>query len=124
MSLTTAVAETQFTEQFRDRFERSGNDRLSAFRGEAFKFFEENGYPTPRIEDWKYTNVAAIGKETWRVASIGLEVSEIDQRSSDLFKRFHFDRNGFTALNQAFAEVVVVTIPKETKIEEPIEFSL
>src|SRR5262245_11577912 len=102
MSLTTAVAETQFTEQFRDRIERSGNDGLRAFREEAFKFFEESGFPTPRIEDWKYTNVAAIGKETWRVESVELRVSEIDQRSNDLFKQFRFDRNGFAALNQAF----------------------
>ena len=123
MSLTTAVAETQFTEQFRNQLDQFGNDGLRAFREEAFKVFEENGFPTPRIEDWKYTNVAAIGKENWRVGSVELPVSEIDQRSNDLFGRFRFDRNGFTALNQAFAEIIVLTIPKETKVEEPIEFS-
>jgi Fe-S cluster assembly protein SufD len=90
---------------------------------EAFQYFEDNGYPTVKNEDWKYTNVAPIGKEVWRVARVRPSVSSIDAKFRDLFGRFRFDRNGFAALNQAFAEIVTVTIPKDTKIEEPIEFS-
>src|SRR5262245_46251967 len=41
---------------------------LKSIRKQAFKFFTENGFPTPRNEEWKYTNVAPIGKEDFDFA--------------------------------------------------------
>jgi len=122
MSLTTAVVETQYADQFRKSLDLAEGGLRTA-REEAFEFFEDQGFPTVRSEDWKYTTVGVIGNETWRVSSIDRKIASIDERFENLFERFRFDRNGFTALNQAFAEIVSITIPKETKIEKPIEFS-
>src|SRR5882672_11256455 len=116
MSSSRAVMESQFTEQFKERLERSDSDGLRALREQAFEFFEENGYPTVKNEDWKYTNVAPIGKEVWHVASVRPNRSSTDERFGELFGKFRFARNGFAALNQAFAHIVTVTIPKDTKI--------
>ena len=43
--------------------------------------------------------------------------------SHELLKEFNLARNGFTALNLAFADVKIVRIPKETSVAEPIEFT-
>lgn len=127
MSLSTAVMETQFTEQFKESLKKLGNDGLRSLKGEAFQWFAENGFPTVRSEDWKYTNVAPIAAAAWRVASISPNLLStdlsVDKRFGELFARFGFDRNGFTALNQSFADIVTITIPKETKVEQPIELS-
>jgi Fe-S cluster assembly protein SufD len=37
---------------------------MTAARQSAFERFEEHGFPTKREEEWKYTDVAAIGKRT------------------------------------------------------------
>ncbi|QCP50249.1 Fe-S cluster assembly protein SufD [Trinickia violacea] len=41
---------------------------LRAARRNAFEQFDALGFPTTRHEDWKYTNVSAIGKRPWHFA--------------------------------------------------------
>ena len=41
---------------------------LRAARRSAFEQFDALGFPTTRHEDWKYTNVSAIGKRPWHFA--------------------------------------------------------
>src|SRR5690606_14360160 len=76
-----------------------------------------NGFPTPNLEDWKYTNASSAVSEKWLVngesRSIG---SDLD---IETLTGFRYDRNGFTALNQAFAAYRVIRIPKETSVDEP-----
>ena len=123
MISSLAVTETQFAEQFKRFLERRNGD-LAEVRKEAFRFFEENGFPSLRNEDWKYTNVAPIAKEDWRVAQTALtSPPAAGEEIKGFLERFNFRRNGFTALNAAFAEPVVYRIPKETAVEQPIEFS-
>jgi FeS assembly protein SufD len=38
---------------------------LRSARRHAFERFETLGFPTTRLEDWKYTNVATIGSRPW-----------------------------------------------------------
>ncbi len=40
----------------------------ASIREEAAERFRTLGWPTPRLEEWKYTNVAPIAKIEWRVA--------------------------------------------------------
>ena len=114
--------ETKFTEQFRESLKRAENDALRSFREQGFRSFEMKGFPTVKNEDWKYTNIAPIAKEDWAV-SRGVGNPPIEGKFENLFGEFNFGRNGFAALNQAFADVVTVTIPKETNLEKPIEFN-
>jgi Fe-S cluster assembly protein SufD len=118
-----AVKETIFSEQFRVFLERD-SDGLRPFREEAFRFFAKNGFPSVRTEDWKYTNVAPIAKAEWRVAPVALTSSPAAGEEVKAFlERFDFRRNGFAALNAAFAAPFVFRIPKETVIDGPIEVS-
>lgn len=113
-----AGKESNFGAAFRALIATVQNAELRSLREKAFASFEANGFPTPRDEDWKYTNVAAVVGGQWSV------VSEISgQQNAEVLKQFNFERNGFTALNVAFADVKVVRIPKETSVAEPIEFS-
>ncbi len=117
MSSTTAVKETQFTKQFAEFRSSLGGDASVADREAAFAFFEATGFPTVRDEDWKYTNVAPLVGEQWKVVSGG------SSSPNDGVAAFNFRRNGFTALNMAFADVAVVRIPRDTSVIEPIELN-
>src|SRR6516164_254944 len=56
---------TQFSEIV-DRLPGRGADWLGRLRKSAIEQFVELGFPTTRLEDWKYTNVAPIGRLTFR----------------------------------------------------------
>ena len=115
------VKGTVFAEDFRKQI--SGSNEAAALRKlreEAFAYFEENGFPTQRHEDWKYTNVASVASGKWKVDNV---LSSPDDVGIGLLGKFRFDRNGFTALNQAFANTSIVRIAKETVVDKPIEIS-
>ena len=121
MASTTAVMETQFTEHFREFLKGESDISLSALREKAFAVFAKIGFPTVKSEDWKYTNVASLVSGQWSVVSGKSQtLSGID---FDILKRFNIWRNGFAAINLALGQFQVIRIPKETSIDEPIEFS-
>lgn len=111
--------ETGFTEQFREFLEGRSNRVIAKLREEAFAAFSLSGFPTVRDEDWKYTNVAPLVSGKWSAAS-GPERDLVDN-NLDVLERFNFRRNGFTALNLAFADIHVIRIARETSLADPIE---
>ncbi len=123
MVSSIALKRTQFADDFRKLIEAEGDQALRKLREQAYEYFAENGFPTQKNEDWKYTNVAEIGKHEWLVGRCRNNAPALDDDVRRNLGRFSFDRNGFTALNLAFAEISVVRIPKDTVVEEPIEFS-
>ena len=120
MTSTTTAAETlQFTERFKRFIQRESGADLKSLREQAFAYFEQVGFPTPKTEDWKYTNVAPIAKVDWRVVPL-MSASELDSHLKRL-AAFNFRRNGIAALNLAFAShISVIVIPKDTRFAEPI----
>ncbi len=120
MVSTTAVMETQFTEQFREFIKTENDPVLRQIRENAFAAFSRLGYPTLKNEEWKYTNVVPIAKESWSVPTSILG-SVLDPDQVGLLSAFDVDRNGFAALNLAFGEIRVIRIDKETVFSEPIE---
>ena len=50
---------------------------LTALRAEALARFSRQGFPSPREEEWKYTNVAAIEKKLFKPTAT-LDVTELD----------------------------------------------
>ena len=123
MTSTTTVMESQFAEQFREFIVAESNPGLRKLREQAFAFFEIEGFPAPKSEDWKYTNVAPLAKEEWIAVPFASDFSPAGQKSEQIVRVFDFFRNGFTALNFAFAQFSIVVIPKETSVAEPIEIS-
>lgn len=121
MVSTTAVMETSFTENFREFIAKQTDPAVRVLRENAFAEFTAAGFPTPRLEDWKYTNVAPLVSGQWSVA--GGQIEDVADPDLELLRRFGSDRNGFAALNLAFADIKVIRIAKETSIAEPIELS-
>jgi Fe-S cluster assembly protein SufD len=122
MVLTTAVMETQFSEAFRRRIGTESDDALRNLRERAFAYFVENGFPTVKEENWKYTSVVPFVKENWEVAP-ETPTHTTTEDVAELLGKFQYERSGFTALNIAFAEVSVIRIPKDTSTETPIELN-
>ena len=119
MVSTTAVKETQFTEQFKRFIEGEASTSLRSVRENAFSVFTETGFPAVKSEDWKYTNVGPYVSGQWTV--VGDQNQEIAEADVELLRRFGIHRNGFAALNLAFADIKVIRIAKETSVAEPIE---
>ncbi|MDQ3799993.1 MAG: Fe-S cluster assembly protein SufD [Acidobacteriota bacterium] len=69
MTSTTATEETIYGNYFRETLSLNQPEWLKTLREKAFRFFAENGFPTPQNEDWKYTNVAPIASGHWSAAS-------------------------------------------------------
>ena len=108
MVSTTAVMETQFAEQFRDLIKGKDSDDLVRLRAEAFEYFKSVGFPSTREEDWKYTNVSEIATAGFEVYNeYEVDDHEISVETLD----FDYRRNGFTALNLAFADIQSILIP-------------
>lgn len=63
------VKETNYGAAFRENLAREENTWLKYLRENAFEFFTENGFPTVQNEEWKYTNVAPIGKENFEITN-------------------------------------------------------
>ena len=117
-----ASTETIFDRAFTERIVALDEERpLKLLRGRAFSDFQENGFPTQKNEDWKYTNVASVVGEQWSVA--GKTTESPSDLPIELLGKFKFERNGFAALNLAFAEISVIRIPKETSVEKPFEIN-
>ena len=77
--------ETIYTKDFQTSLESANQPEwLKDLRRKAFDYFTENGFPTVKNEDWKYTNVKAIAGERWSVPSALADgASEIAQNSDD-----------------------------------------
>jgi Fe-S cluster assembly protein SufD len=93
----------QFSE-VADRLPGRGSAWVDRLRRKALDRFLELGFPTTRLEDWKYTNVAPIGRLTFRLPSPPAIAPESLGRQIDLFPE---PRLVFVdgALDQSFSAV-------------------
>jgi len=121
MTSSTATTQTVFAEQFREFIQGETNEAVRSLREQAFASFTASGFPTPKNEDWKYTNVASLVSGQWSVASG--QSQEMTAADVEIAGRFGIDRNGFTALNLAFGEIKVIRIAKDTSVSEPFELN-
>src|SRR4051794_2529286 len=116
MSTTALKLETIFADAFRELISRESDPALRVAREHGYDAFADIGFPTQRHEDWKYTDVRPISSRQWAVASSG--ANTID---AHLLNQFNVERNGFTALNQAFGEYHLIRVPKDMSLEQPIK---
>jgi len=94
--------ETIYKQDFQQSFENSNQPNwLKNLREEAFDFFTETGFPVQQSEEWKYTSVAAIGRENFQIGQMAdLTSEEIapfvfdeSKRSVLVFTNGRYDRN-------------------------------
>lgn len=71
-----AGKETIYTKDFQASLERANQPEwLKSLREKAFAYFKENGFPTVENEEWKYTNVAPMAKESFLLAEMSANVA-------------------------------------------------
>jgi Fe-S cluster assembly protein SufD len=116
---TTAAPGTVYKEQFKTLIADESDPSFRKLREEAFAFFESEGFPTPKREDWKYTNVGPIAKEVWSPFPFSMGPGGIGHYGEDL-RNFDFTQSGFTALNVAFGHFDVTVIPKNMSFSDPV----
>ena len=119
MMAVELAKENSYSRAFRDLIEQAPEDWLKNLRRTAFGRFTGSGFPTVGAEDWKYTNVAEIAKSDFAVATL----RGLDGGHEEL-KKFNYERNGFTALNLAFADVSKAIFAANTKFEDPTYLGL
>ena len=110
--------ETIYKKDFQAVLEQTNDVELKELRQKAFDYFTENGFPTVKNEEWKYTNVSSLVNSKFKIQN-----SKLEAEKTEFLDKFNFERNGFTALNLAFADVQIISIPKETSVEKPFEFN-
>jgi Fe-S cluster assembly protein SufD len=97
---------------------------LQQLREEAFRRFAELGFPNTHDEEWRFTNVAAIARESFPVAIPSIAGDALENARPHLAKYASFGQNAFTALNTAFLNrVAVYRVPAGTVLEQPIEIT-
>ena len=57
-----------FASAFEALAKEHGRDKVHALRQQAFARFREAGFPTTKLEDWRFTNVAPIARSTLSLA--------------------------------------------------------
>ncbi|NJM54348.1 MAG: hypothetical protein HC846_13805 [Blastocatellia bacterium] len=59
--------ETIYTKDFQTVLEQTKDAELKELRQKAFDYFTENGFPTPKNEEWKYTNASLIQNSKFKI---------------------------------------------------------
>jgi Fe-S cluster assembly protein SufD len=74
MSVVTRQQATSAVERYRQAFEARwrADDPLTSLRRAALERFLEQGFPSPRDEDWKYTNLRRLETRSFALAEKGV----------------------------------------------------
>jgi Fe-S cluster assembly protein SufD len=64
------AAEVALAESFAEvKHVLPGGEAVAALREQAFRQFEQQGLPHRRVEEWKYTDLRSLMRETWPLAA-------------------------------------------------------
>ena len=73
----SSVKETIYKQDFQTSLERAKQPEwLKNLREKAFQYFTENGFPSVENEEWKYTNVAPMGRDNFLIAEFSENVAD------------------------------------------------
>ncbi|HEY0048028.1 MAG TPA: Fe-S cluster assembly protein SufD [Pyrinomonadaceae bacterium] len=89
--MTSTAEETIYSNYFRESLLQNQPEWLTELREKAFRFFTENGFPTPLDEEWKYTNVAPLAQENFVLPDASAAAVALNSR--DALAPFVFDES-------------------------------
>lgn len=104
---------------------------MNAVRDEAFRTFERQGFPTKKVERYKYSDVDANFAPNYGISLNPLTIESspyiFDIKNAPVDVRPYYARvadatDSLTALNTALAHnCLVIYVPRNTKVENPIQ---
>ncbi|MBQ3926899.1 MAG: Fe-S cluster assembly protein SufD, partial [Bacteroidaceae bacterium] len=126
-------SEQQYIELYQeasDLIKRKSCEVMNAVRYEAFQQFVSSGFPTRKVERYRYTDVATAFAPNYGISLSPLEVKpslyiyNIKDAPIDVRPYYHKIADAhdpITALNTALVhEALLVHVPKNTLVEDPI----
>jgi Fe-S cluster assembly protein SufD len=119
MAIALKESEELYLKDFREFENRQAATApawLSKLRGEGMQAFAEMGFPTTRLEDWKYCNVAPIAGVRFRPAAL-----ELDERIQEWVEEISFsglDGTRLVFVNGHYVEELsnIDELPAGTKV--------
>lgn len=103
---------------------------MNAVRDEAFAVFRRNGFPTKKVERYKYTDVSSAFSPNYGISLSPITVSpspyiyNTKQAPIDVTPYYHQvadKEDAITALNTALVhDALLIYVPKHEKVESPI----
>lgn len=99
-------------------FDRRGSKQPSVMerlREEAIKNFEQLGFPTTKLEDWKYTNMRSVLKDEYKIFS---ETKDIPVNYSDIKKYMvhNIDSYNLVFINGVYSSYLSTTTHDEADV--------
>ena len=92
-------------------------DTLSTIREQAAQRFSQLGWPTPRQEEWRYTNVAPITKVNWRAGEAGAaDPHDMSQRGRALVELIFVNGRFVERNGDGAAGLRVARLAEETDV--------
>ncbi len=85
-NMSTLVADSlfqQLVEGFQEQTNAQETVALTKLRQEAFDKFRQQGFPTVKNEDWKYTNIHSLVNKTY-VLNPDVDIEELDFSKADI----------------------------------------
>ena len=127
------TSEQQYIELYReasDLIKSKSCDVMNAMRDKAFETFEASGFPTRKVERYKYTDVDAAFAPNYGISLSPLTVKpstyiyNIKNAPIDVAPYYHKiadAHDAITALNTALVhDALLVYVPKHQRVEDPI----
>ena len=127
------TSEQQYIELYReasDLIKSKSCPVMNAVRDEAFQQFMSSGFPSKKVERYKYTDVAAAFAPNFGISLSPLEVKpslyiyKIKDAPIDVTPYYHKiadTQDPITALNTALVhDALLVYVPKNQQVEDPI----
>ncbi len=107
-------------------------DVMNSVRDEAIRQFQQQGFPTQKVEEYKYTDTSQLFSGNYELSMATARVSANDApvvvNNSDLLQKYYGRcadmSDSIVALNTAFAtECLCIHVGSNQRVERPLEIS-
>ena len=122
-----------FFEEVRDTIAARSCDEMNAQREAAFQTFSAQGFPSPKIERYRYAKVEADFSPNYGIALTPLagplppycfRIADADPRVRAIYNKVADTSDSIVALNSLLCvDTLVVHVPRSIKVEHPIQIS-
>ena len=120
----------EFYKQYREMIQQRSTAVMNNVRDDAFRSFINTGFPSQKVERYKYTDVDKAFETDYGIlfTPLGIESSDYifnlkdaPVETSPYYNKAADQSDGITLLNTMLAhECLLIYIPQNTKVEQPI----
>ena len=123
----------EFYQEVQDTIASRSCAEMNACRENAFKTFSAQGFPSPKVERYRYAKVDADFSPNYGIALTPLDgplppycfrIADAEPRARALYNKVADTADSIVALNTMLCvDTLVVHVPKGVRVEHPIQIS-